>query len=1658
MINFVSVEPKFRRQGFGSAMIEDLKTRGGEIGVAGTPEGLALARSVGAKEYEPNKFNFSQPEVEAAKNAPAQDVPPTASARSRNAAALTAAGEHATTKPDAGAETITGQNGGVAPDAAGATTLAPEQMPAERERPPKTRVHNSFFIRPRSDGTSDILDAIQELGGLKPPGKSVGGEYDGFREAMTGPARLLVRRAAKHSPDTIIHELHSTAGFQRLQTPDDLYDAIRGAVKQRDKLRVTDRAASVEAKQVTQFRQKAIDGKFPKARDGKIETISAKHLLAGDTFEVGGHKFVVEHLEFDDHNQLAYVQVQDGPKFGVQQIGADDMLHFDKNSFEAGPEHGGSMPAPQLKEEPGNPDLWNLPDDEIRSRIRQLRSEQNWTPATEKEFDDLQREWRARTAPLDTPKAPGVESQRESQTAKTEGALPDQNRAGLSVGREKSAGPAAQTPTDFASALLADADAVKTELASLEKQRQLTGGTETKRAPRNVNGNLAYADQYRQTLLQAHEAVKSADPQAALQAIVDAHNRDQAAYDQHHLHTKGKLNDPRQYGWERRLQGSADAIGQITARLDEHNERLKTPAPISAKAEQLALGLESLKTGIGKGGQLHALGIAADLWDRAVSIAQAAIRAGGTVADAIEAAIRHIKDNFKGQFDEAGARAELQNAAQEKARPERERTMAQVKADVAASESDLRAATKKVATDGGKENRNAMHLATAKYRGLRDELLHHPDYVAEQLAQQHAAVTEANEILKPLGISVRPDEAPNPAKLAGKLSPEQIQRLQDLQGTIDASHAELMRMPPKMVSRIYGEMLDDGRLPKGDGFMPDAGRSLEKVTDWLRKNGVDSPKKSLAERLNLGQRVTEALHDAKTTLQKAMITAKGLWKAAVESYKEPPRDDDFRHVIKSWIYSDQRTGLATHQFVRELVRKVPDADRRKGMAVWLDADGDADILKTQLDDVPAPYKKAWEAAMKLTDSEKQLAMQIRQDFADKLDDGQKVGILDQGRADYGVPQRWKIKPENDGDPVAGKKGSPGNPFTKLDSRSPFFSFQRETPSYFDGIMAKGVPENLDIAHLVATYDQAFHKALSSRGMIKALQDAQARDGLPVVKLSGSASIAKSPEGNVYFADSKAWNKNDVSVDGRPYQSVDHSALRGWALRMKDEKGNPIFVKGDMLIHPDHVAYLKNELANSGLRDVPLLGGVMRTQAFLKASKLSASAFHLMTIGEHMASHLVNPFLGDFKIDLRQPDQTLLVRNGLELGMGSPRQAFSEGLASGHSGLFNKIPGLGDLSAKMTDWMFRDYIPTIMMKTGLRTLEANRKRYGDKLTPDQVAELTARQMNAAGGLLNKRLDGADGNFWAQLGSNKTMMDINRMALLAPQFLEARLKVVGQALKPYGAEQRKMLILQAGILYAGCRVLNELLDDDPHWTDEPFSVVHNGRAYSIRTIVGDFYYLLSDPAGFASGRLSPLTKILTEDVLGGGRSLRTGARKDLLVQTQNPVGRLAQNVVMDLANWLTPIPVEGLLPGAKGRDESIAGMALQSVGVGSHKDTDVGRIYRLADEFNRNSPDAAARSFQASRDNTSFGHSVYSKLDDLLDAGETKKAQIEYKALLASGKTPAQIAARYDRTAPFTGNGKREIKFLASLTPEQKNVYRKARAEQQARQRAFRALAK
>ena len=161
------------------------------------------------KPSEPN------PDVQPATVEPSQPEAGTSAPPAPAASELTARPEDATKEAGAAAVTITGQNERTGSNATEAAKPASEQMPAEDETLPKTAPAKSpFAIRPRRDGVPDVLDAIQELGGIKPPGPNAGGEYDGFREAMVGPARMLINRNAKHAPDTIIPEIHDTHGFR----------------------------------------------------------------------------------------------------------------------------------------------------------------------------------------------------------------------------------------------------------------------------------------------------------------------------------------------------------------------------------------------------------------------------------------------------------------------------------------------------------------------------------------------------------------------------------------------------------------------------------------------------------------------------------------------------------------------------------------------------------------------------------------------------------------------------------------------------------------------------------------------------------------------------------------------------------------------------------------------------------------------------------------------------------------------------------------------------------------------------------------------------------------------------------------------------------------------------------------------------------------------------------------------------------------------------------------------------------------------------------------------------------------------------------------------------------------------------------------------------
>jgi hypothetical protein len=111
---------------------------------------------------------------------------------------------------------------------------------------------------------------------------------------------------------------------------------------------------------------------------------------------------------------------------------------------------------------------------------------------------------------------------------------------------------------------------------------------------------------------------------------------------------------------------AGQAVAEETIFNEVWNKALEeTQGKFRQKAETVAQRLEGLRAevepGVGANPFPQLMGAA---WNGALSVAQAVIRAGGTVADGVAAGIRYAKQNFKGKFDEAEFSSQLTRTIQ----------------------------------------------------------------------------------------------------------------------------------------------------------------------------------------------------------------------------------------------------------------------------------------------------------------------------------------------------------------------------------------------------------------------------------------------------------------------------------------------------------------------------------------------------------------------------------------------------------------------------------------------------------------------------------------------------------------------------------------------------------------------------------------------------------------------------------------------------------------------------------------------------------------------------------------------------------------------------------------------------------------------------------
>lgn len=205
-----------------------------------------------------------------------------------------------------------------------AAAIAAELAARKEARRAAGNTGRGFGIAPLPDGTPDLLNAIADAGGVRPPrADDVGGEYDGFAETFRAGMPRLLRNADGQAVDQLIADLNEQ-GY-RFETADDFYRAVTQAVQVRGQAR----AEFERMMETDKFRAAALENRGRAKGEAAGKPVAVDELRVGDKFKVKREPFEVVDIDADTGDVI----VQDGPRFGTQTLPAGTTLHPDGRSL-----------------------------------------------------------------------------------------------------------------------------------------------------------------------------------------------------------------------------------------------------------------------------------------------------------------------------------------------------------------------------------------------------------------------------------------------------------------------------------------------------------------------------------------------------------------------------------------------------------------------------------------------------------------------------------------------------------------------------------------------------------------------------------------------------------------------------------------------------------------------------------------------------------------------------------------------------------------------------------------------------------------------------------------------------------------------------------------------------------------------------------------------------------------------------------------------------------------------------------------------------------------------------------------------------------------------------------------------------------------------------
>lgn len=711
---------------------------------------------------------------------------------------------------------------------------------------------------------------------------------------------------------------------------------------------------------------------------------------------------------------------------------------------------------------------------------------------------------------------------------------------------------------------------------------------------------------------------------------------------------------------------------------------------------------------------------------------------------------------------------------------------------------------------------------------------------------------------------------------------------------------------------------------------------------------------------------------------------------------------DYSKAALRWSGTLQKSFMEAAEAQKEIATKVPDPIRRDGITNWLQADGDAQVLASRAAATVDPKLKAgYEAALNLTPDEIAVANDVKNAYNALGLRGQFYDVLHNFKENY-VTQIWNLKKG----PVV------GGPRTLRDK----FQFDKASTfkNYFEGEQAGYVPKTKDISKILPVYLHEMNAVIANRQLAERLMNGRASDGSPL-----AVKLAQQIPG----------------VDTSNYKSLpSQPALAGWKF------------------HPEAYGRLKNVLGRSAIREwyqtrtsaaaeVPkvLVKGLDNWNGETKRTMLGLLApFHQVQEGTHAVGHRVSPFMNIPKVDLvRNVAQQDAANHGLMLAPDRvSAEQFMEGFRT--SGLVSKIPKIGPLADHYSNYLFHEYIPGLKYKTYEAILRRNSHVYADDIasgavTLSDVKHLSAEQANAAYGHLN----------YVDLARNPTIQHIMQLGVLAPDFLEARARFAGQAIKGIGGAKvgREQLLALAtlAIAQATTAYTSAQLTGGEWDAKRPFEFHVGNRRFSMRSVPEDMSGLINDTHTFINSRISPIIgKGLLQYL--GGRDWR--GQKITAAQTTK-----------ELLQQPIPISIRGFL--GLGR-QSLSGweQLASAVGLRISRYSPSNDVFDMAHEWMKANPDPKIQKKLEIQQASVFPESEYKPLRNALNDDNTKAAKEAYAELLKT-KTPRQVATALSHPHPFTGSAATDRQFRNSLTPEMRRRYDEAVEERKQQYQKFQA---